>query len=61
MTSPIAVPLYRERAADMARFAEQHRAVRAVRPRPSRLRSVRQRAVISAPHAQQLEAQGGAK
>jgi hypothetical protein len=61
MTSNLELNLHRARVADMARFAEQRRTVRAIRRGPPQLIRVPRGAVVSAPQRPQLEALGGAK
>jgi hypothetical protein len=61
MTSNLELSIHRARVADMARFAEQRRTVRAMRRRRPRLIPVPHGAVLSAPQRPQLEALGGAK
>jgi hypothetical protein len=61
MTSNLELSIHRARVADMARFAEQRRTVRAIRRRPPQLIRVPHGAVLSAPQRPRLEAPGGAK
>jgi hypothetical protein len=61
MTSNLELSIHRARVADMARFAEQRRTARAMRPRRPLLIRVPRGTVLSAPQGPQLEAIGGAR
>jgi hypothetical protein len=61
MMSNLELNVHRARVADMARFADQHRTMHAIRRRPPHLIRVPDGAVQSAPQPPRLEALGGAK